>query len=127
MEPEGSAQPGRCCLHLLRFAEIEEFPDDVVDFSDILGGYAIGRCQALCRPCDGETVQVPLCVEDVEETDDATLFDDKGFLVSVCNKHASAVLSRAVDGRACTGEGCSHAGAWGWLGWEGGGERGELR
>ena len=75
MASEASAQAAQCCLHRLRFAEIEEFPDDEVDFSDILGGFAVGRCQALCRPCDGEAVQIPLCLEDVEETDDPSLFD----------------------------------------------------
>ena len=59
MASEASAQAAQCCLHRLRFAEIEEFPDDEVDFSDILGGFAVGRCQALCRPCDGESVQIP--------------------------------------------------------------------
>ena len=55
-------------------------------------------------------MQIPLCLEDLEETDDdPSLFDDNGFLVSVCHKHANAVMSRAVDGRACTGEGCSAA------------------
>ena len=107
MATEASAPVAQCCLHKLKFAAVEEFPDDEVDFSDILGGFAVGRCQAQCRPCDGESVQIPLCLEDLEETDDPSLFDDNGFLVSVCHKHANAVMSRAVDGRACTGEGCS--------------------
>ena len=110
MATEASAPVAQCCLHKLKFAAVEEFPDDEVDFSDILGGFAVGRCQAQCRPCDGESVQIPLCLEDVEETDDPSLFDDNGFLVSVCHKHANnAVMSRAVDGRAYTGEGCSAA------------------
>ena len=97
----------QCSLHLLRFIEVEEFPDDGVDFSDVLGGFASGRCQALCCRKDGARLRVPLCEEDVEETEDAALFDDKGFLVGVCPKHAPVVLARAVDGRACTGEGCA--------------------
>ena len=76
MASEGSAQPGQCCLHRLRFAHVEEFPDETADFSDILGEFAVGKCQALCRPCGGETVQIPLCLEDLEETDEAK--DDAG-------------------------------------------------
>ena len=48
--------------------------------------------------------------EDVEETDEASLFDDEGYLVGLCALHAEMVLARAVEGRACTGEVCSQAG-----------------
>ena len=104
-----SGRPECCSLHRLKFADVAEFPDDKPDFNDILQGFAIGRCQATCRRKDTPPVRIPLCLEDVEETDDVTLFDDDGFLVSVCSKHASVVLSRAVEGRACTGAGCSGA------------------
>ena len=103
---ELSGCPETCCLHKLRFAEVKEFPDDEVDFTDVLSTFAVGRCQATCRPKDGAAVQIPLCREDIEETDDASLFDGKGFLVAVCHRHAPLVLSRAVEGRACTGEAC---------------------
>ena len=100
--------PETCCLHRLKFSEIEEFPEEVVDFTDELGSFAIGKCQAsyACRPKNGATVQIPLCLEDFEETNDATLFEDKGFLIAVCHRHAPLVLARAVEGRACTGEAC---------------------
>ena len=48
-----------------------------------------------------------LCAEDVEATDDASLFDDDRFLVGLCGKHAALVIAEAIDGRASTGAVCA--------------------
>ena len=37
------APPETCCLHQLKFVEVDEFPDDAPDFSDVLEGYAMRR------------------------------------------------------------------------------------
>ena len=34
------------CIHLLKFAELPEFPGGIVDLSDVLNTFANGRCQA---------------------------------------------------------------------------------
>ena len=60
------APPETCCLHQLKFVEVDEFPDDAPDFSDVLEGYAMRRCQAACTSRAGARVQVAVCAEDSE-------------------------------------------------------------
>ena len=94
-----------CCgLHRLKFLELD---DETPDFSSDLSAYQTGRCKALVARKGRSPVKVPLCAEDVAATDDEGLFDEKGYLVGLCPGHAAMVLSRAVEGRACTGEACS--------------------
>ena len=98
-----------CGLHLLKFEEIAEFPEDTPDFSDIVGGFAAQRCQSKCVARNDVRAEVPLCAEDVQATGCPELFDSRGFLTGVCPKHARVVFARAVEGRACTGAGCTGA------------------
>ena len=35
-----------CSIHLLRFAEVAEFPDEKPDVESVLQQYAKGRCQS---------------------------------------------------------------------------------
>ena len=105
----GSACGPKCGLHLVRFARIEGFEDDTPDFSDLLLRYKTGKCQASTAR-DNVCARVPLCNEDVQATQRAghgDLFDSELFLTGVCPAHAEAILSRAVEGRACTGEQCA--------------------
>ena len=96
-----------CSLHLLKFCPID---DETPDFGDELSKLSSGRCRRQVSLRGRPAVRVPLCAEDVEETDEASLFDDEGYLVGLCPAHAELVLSRAVEGRACTGEVCSQVG-----------------
>lgn len=97
----------QCGLHYLKFAVLEEYPDDTPDFSDVLGSLATRRCRAKACRRDGARMRVPLCAEDVIATGKDEMFDDEGFCVGLCPKHAELVLSRAVEGRACSGSMCS--------------------
>ena len=96
-----------CSFHLLKFCPID---DETPDFGDELSKLPSGRCRRQVSLRGRPAVRVPLCAEDVEETDEASLFDDEGYLVGLCPAHAELVLSRAVEGRACTGEVCSQVG-----------------
>ena len=93
----------KCCVHQLKFATLPEFPDDTPDFSDVVGGFAMRRCQARVTAPDGGRMQVPMCAEDVSETGIEELFDDEGYLTAICPRHANMLIARAVEGRACTG------------------------
>ena len=103
-QAEGHA--AKCCIHLLKFAELPEFPGDSVDLSDVLTTFKSGRCNALAVGPDGRSPRVPICAEDVAETGCDDLFDEDVFLVAVCPRHAELLMARAVDGRACTGSVC---------------------
>ena len=92
-----------CGLHHLKFVELKEFPEDTPDFSDVLGSYASNRCKARACRRDGTLNRVPLCAEDVIATGMEELFDEDGYCIGLCPKHAELVLGRAVEGRACTG------------------------
>ena len=35
----------KCCIHLVRFAKIEEFPDEEPDLDGVLSSFKAGRCQ----------------------------------------------------------------------------------
>ena len=96
-----------CGLHHLKFVELKEFPEDTPDFSDVLGSYASNRCKARACRRDGTLNRVPLCAEDVIATGMEDLFDEDGYCIGLCSKHAELVLGRAVEGRACTGTICS--------------------
>ena len=96
-----------CSLHLLKFCPIDE---EAPDFGDELSKLSYGRFQRKVSLRGRPAVRVPLCVEDVEETDEASLFDNEGYLVGLCPVHAELVLSCAVEGRACTEEVCSQVG-----------------
>ena len=114
LRPGSSERQGRgksvftmvcCALHKLRFAVVEGFEEDTPDFSSVLGGFAVRRCKAAAS---GDVRhRVPFCSEDVEATDDSSLFDEDGYLVGLCGKHAVLVVAEAVDGRACTGAVCA--------------------
>ena len=94
-----------CALHKLRFVAVKGFEDDTPDLSSVLGAFAVRRCKAAVS---GDVRhRVPLCAEDVEATDDSSLFDEDGYLVGLCGKHAVLVVAEAVDGRACTGAVCA--------------------
>ena len=67
----------KCSIHLLRFALIEEFPGEEPDLDEVLGGFAAHRCQRNVLDREGNYLRVPLCNEDVEETDDPTLFNQR--------------------------------------------------
>ena len=84
-----------CALHKLKFEEVEGFEGDTPDFTKVLGKFAMRRCQA--RVSDESRHRVPLCAEDVEITDDASLFDEDGYLVGLCGKHAALVMAEAVE------------------------------
>ena len=103
-QAEGRA--AKCCIHLLKFARLSEFPDDNVDLSDVLATFKAGRCNARTLGSDGRVPRIPMCAEDVAETGCDDLFDEDGFLVAICPRHAELVMARAVDGRACTGSVC---------------------
>ena len=93
-----------CCgLHKLMFETLDEFPDDTPDFSNVVGAFASKRCRAAISTAQ----RVALCREDVEATDNASLFDEAGYLVGLCGKHSTLVTAEAVDGRACTGVHCA--------------------
>ena len=92
-----------CSLHKLMFETLDEFPDDTPDFSNVVGAFASKRCRAAISTAQ----RVALCREDVEATDDASLFDEAGYLVGLCGKHSALVTAEAVDGRACTGVHCA--------------------
>ena len=95
-----------CCgLHRLKFAEVD---DDTPDFSEVvLGPFRNCRCQRLLAPKGQAPVKVPICADDVQETNDDGLFDEKVYCIGVCPSHAALLLSEAVEGRACTGEDCA--------------------
>ena len=94
-----------CALHKLRFVAVKGFEGDTPDFASVLGAFAARRCKAAVS---GDVRhRVPLCAEDVEATDDSSLFDDDGYLVGLCGKHAVLVVAEAVEGRACTGAICA--------------------
>ena len=99
----------KCSVHQLKFATLPEFPDDTPDFSDVVGGFAMRRCQARVTAPDGGRMQVPMCAEDVSETGIEELFDDEGYLTAICPRHANMLIARAVEGRACTGAMCGGA------------------
>ena len=50
-----------------------------------------------------------MCAEDVAEAGCDDLFDEDGFLVGVCPRHAELLMARAVDGRACKRSVCGGA------------------
>ena len=94
-----------CALHKLRFVAVEGFEEDTPDFSSVLGAFAVRRCKAAVS---GDVRHhVPLCAEDVEATDDSSLFDEDGYLVGLCGEHTVLVVAEAVEGRACTGAVCA--------------------
>ena len=35
----------KCCIHLVRFAKIEEFPDEEPDLDGVRSSFKAGRCQ----------------------------------------------------------------------------------
>ena len=86
-------------MHNLRFVAVEGFEEDTPDFSSVLGAFAVRRCKAAVS---GDVRhRVPLCAEDVEATDDSLLFDEDGYLVCLCRKHAVLVVARLwKDARA---------------------------
>ena len=86
-----------CGLHHLKFVELKEFPEDTPDFSDVLGSYASNRCKARACRRDGTLNRVPLCAEDVIATGMEELFDEDGYCIGLCPKHAELVLGRAVE------------------------------
>ena len=94
-----------CALHKLRFVAVKGFEGDTPDFSSVLGAFAARRCKAAVS--SDVRHRVPLCAEDVEATDDSSLFDEDGYLVGLCGKHAVLVVAEAVEGRACTGAICA--------------------
>ena len=94
-------------LHHLKFVELKDFPEDTPDFSDVLGAHASNRCKARACRRDGTLNRVPLCAEDVIATGMEELFDEDGYGIWLCPKHAELVLGRAVEGRACTCTICS--------------------
>ena len=99
----------KCCIHLVRFAKIEEFPDEEPDLDGVLSSFKAGRCQRNVLDREGNYLRVPLCSEDMEETDDPHLFDGEGYLVRVCPQHAAWLNTHAVEHRACSGALCGHA------------------
>ena len=80
-----------CALHKLRFVAVKGFEGDTPDFSSVLGAFAARRCKAAVS--SDVRHRVPLCAEDVEATDDSSLFDEDGYLVGLCGKHAVLVPS----------------------------------
>ena len=84
-----------CSFHLLKFCPID---DETPDFGDELSKLSSGRCRRQVSLRGRPAVRVPLCAEDEEETDEASLFDDEWYLVGLCPAHAELVLSRAVEG-----------------------------
>ena len=98
----------KCSIHLLRFAEIEEFPGEEPDLDEVLSGFAAHRCQRNVLDREGNYLRVPLCNEDVEETDDPSLFDGQGYFVRACAQHAAWLNTHAVEHRACSGPKCAH-------------------
>ena len=60
----------KCSIHLLRFAKVEEFPGEEPDLDEVLSDFAVHRCQRNVLDREGNYLRVPLCNEDVEETDD---------------------------------------------------------
>ena len=112
-EPDMGTEDGRvpaCCVHLLKFASLPEFPDDTPDFSDVVGGFAHRRCRARVTSPDGGRIRAPMCAEDAAEMGDSGLFDEDGYMVSLCRRHADLLIARAVEGRACTGALCGGTG-----------------
>ena len=94
----------RCMVHLVRAAAIVEFPEDdpseeLQQLVDSLG--ADGRCNKGVST----DVKLPLCIEDVEETDELSLFEG-GLLTQVCDEHARELQALLIDGRVCTGPKC---------------------
>ena len=77
-----------------------------MDLSDVLTTFKSGRCNARAVGPDGRSPRVPICAEDVAETGCDDLFDEDGFLVAICPRHAELLMARAVAGRACTGSVC---------------------
>ena len=63
-----------CSLHLLKFCPIDE---ETPDFGEELSKLSSGRCQRKVSLRGRPAVRVPLCAEDVEETDEASLFGDE--------------------------------------------------
>ena len=61
-----------CCgLHRVKFAQVDN------DTPDFAGELSKGRCKRLVAPCGRQPVKVPLCAEDVAETADDELFDER--------------------------------------------------
>ena len=101
----------KCCIHLLRFAEIEEFPGEAPDIDGVLVSFAAHRCQRNVLDRDGNYLRVPLCSEDVEETENVDLFDGQGYFVRACAQHAAWLNTHAVEHRARAVEE-TRAGGW---------------
>ena len=68
-----------CSLHKLMFETLDEFPDGTPDFLNVVGAFASKRCRAAISTAQ----RVALCREDVEATDDASLFDEAGYLAGL--------------------------------------------
>ena len=93
---------GLCQIHKLRFADVEEFPDDdKPDFSSTLATYATGRCKASVCAGDGSSYRTPVCSEDVEEimelSDGARFFDDEGFFRDHDVTVASGIVATCAE------------------------------
>ena len=82
--PKGFRGVACCDLRKLVFETLDEFPDDTPGFSNIVGAFASKRCRA--------AISTAQRVEDVEATDDASLFDEAGYLVGLCGKHSALVI-----------------------------------
>ena len=99
----------QCQVHRLRFEALTgEFQGDDPDLRELLHGFVAGRCQAQVLDHEGNYARVALCAEDIELTDDSSLFDESGAFVFACPGHATWLQEQAVDDRACSGERCSH-------------------
>ena len=92
---------------MLRFAKIEEFPGEDPDLDELLSEFAAHECQRNVLDREGNYLRVALCQDDVEETDDPTLFDDQGYFVRACAQHAAWLNTHAVEHRACSGPNCA--------------------
>ena len=60
-----------CSLHLLKFCPVDE---EAPDFGEELSKLPSCRCQRKVSLRGRRAVRVPLCAEDVEEADEASLF-----------------------------------------------------
>ena len=91
----------QCQVHRLRFEALTgEFEGDDPDLRELLHGFVAGRCQAQVLDHEGNYARVALCAEDIELTDDSSLFDESGAFVFACPGHATWLQEQAVDDRA---------------------------
>ena len=90
-----------CSLHLLKFCPID---DETPDFGDELSKLSSGRCRRQVSLRGRPAVRVPLCAEDVEETDEASLFDDEGYLVGLAQLMRSSCCRELLRGEHAQGK-----------------------